>query len=188
MQNLALVDYDNLCEWNIHSQAETEYHMPQLVDDLATTFGKVFPDTREIDIRLYGGWIDEGGVMSPTANLLLPILPTLRGRRRGVIVRPSLATALIGFPDMVLNGTVRLRARRRRQKMVDGMLGCDAMYVAAAAPARVALVTDDDDLVPAALSATAVASPAIVWMRPRPFGRGPNDRPLARRGVQFQDI
>ena len=191
---LALVDYNNLRGPNIDLQADAELHAAWLVTNLATTFREVFPDTREIDIRLYGGWLDEDGHLSAAANRLLPILSTLRGRRDGVIVRPSLATALIEFADTALKGTVRLRTKQRRQKMVDGMLGCDALYIAAVAPspspslARVALVTNDDDLVPAALSATAKARTAIVWMRPRPFGQGLNDQSLGHRGVQFHRI
>ena len=185
MRNLALVDYDNMCGPNIDSQADAEFRTTELLDRLAVTFRSVYPGSREIDVRLYGGWVDEDGLPSPTANRLLPILPALRGRRYGMIVRPSLATALVGFPDMILKGTVRLRAKPRRQKMVDGMMGCDAMRAAAAIPAKVALVTDDDDLVPAALSANAVARRAVAWIRPRPIGQGPNDRPLIRRGIQI---
>ena len=105
-----------------------------------------------------------------------------------MIVRPSLATAMVGFPDTILKGTVRLRARPRRQKMVDGMMGCDAICAVAAIPARVALVTDDDDLVPAALSANAIARTALAWIRPRPVGQGLNDGRLTRRGIQIHGI
>lgn len=188
MRNLALVDYNNLCGRDIDSQAKAEFRTTELLDRLAAIFRSEYPCSTEIDVRLYGGWVDEYGLPSPAANRLLPILPALRGRRYGMIVRPSLATAMVGFPDTILKGTVRLRSKRRHQKMVDAMMGCDAICAVAAIPARVALVTDDDDLVPAALSANAVARTALAWIRPRPVGQGLNDGRLTRRGIQINGI
>ena len=130
VQGLALVDYDNLCPRN-RSEHEVEIRTAELLDLLAYASQAVFPGLRELDVRLYGGWIDEQGVHSPSALWLLPLLPVLRGRRQGLIVRPTLAMTMLQFPDIELRGTVRLQAKSRRQKMVDGMLGCDAAFVAA---------------------------------------------------------
>ena len=188
MRNLALVDYDNMCGPGIDSQADAELRTTELLDGLAFMFRSVCPGLTEIDVRLYGGWVDEYGLPSPMANRLLPILPALRGRRYGMIVRPSLATAMVEFPDTILKGTVRLRTKQRRQKMVDGMIGCDAMCAAAVVPDGIALVTDDDDLVPAALSANAAARTTLAWLRPRPAGTAPNDGSLTRRGVRIYSI
>lgn len=184
-QGLALVDYDNVCHYESRSGADVELHTAELVDRLARTFRKAFPDLKELDVRLYGGWTDERGFPSPLAFGLLKVLPLLRGRRHGMIVRPSLATALVQFPNLMLQGTVRLLSGRRRQKMIDGMLGCDAMFVAATGPVPVGLVTDDDDIVPAALSAHAASTKPMVWMRPRSVGRGLNDRILSERGLRI---
>ena len=185
-QGLALVDYDNVCRYENRSGADVALHTADLLDGLAHTFRRVFPDLKELDVRLYGGWTDEHGVPGPLAFGLLKVLPLLRGRRHGLIVRPSLATALVQFPNLVLQGTVRLLSRPRRQKMIDGMLGCDAMFVAATSPVPVGLVTDDEDLVPAALSAHAASTKPMVWMRPRLSGRGLNDRILWEQGLRVQ--
>lgn len=188
MQALALVDYDNLCGYLNRSKVDFGVRTEDLIDALAHTFRITFPDLRELDVRFYGGWSDERGAPSPSAFWLLQILPALRGRRHGLIVRPSLATTMIQFPQVVLRGTVRLRARRRRQKMVDGMLGCDAMFVAADRQIGIGIVTDDDDLVPAVLSAHSANPRQIVWIRRRTVNSGLNDHHLTDRGLQIHCI
>ena len=189
-QGLALVDYDNVCQYKKKnpSGTEVEFHTAELLDRLARTFCGVFPDLKELDVRLYGGWIDERGSSSPLALGLREVLPSLRSRRYGLIVRPSLATTLIQFPDLILWGTVRFHFGPRRQKMVDGMLGCDAMFVAAADPRPVGLVTDDEDLLPAALSAHAASTQPMVWVRPRSMGKGLNDWGLSERGLRIHSF
>lgn len=187
MQGLALVDYDNLCPGN-RSEPEVELRTAALLDSLARASQAAFPGLRELDVRLYGGWLDELGIPSSSARSLLPLLPVLRGRRRGLIVRPTLATAMLQFPDVELRGTVRLQARRRRQKMVDAMLGCDAVFAAAFGRSRVGIVSDDDDLLPAALSAHAADPSGTAWMRPRAAGDGINDRALSERGVRIHHL
>ena len=185
MQGLALVDYDNLCPDN-SSEHEVEIRTRELLDLLARATLAVFPGLRELDVRLYGGWIDEHGVHSASALWLLPLLPVLRGRRQGLIVRPTLAMTMLQFPGVELRGTVRLRGKRRRQKMVDGMLGCDAVFAAARGHSRVGIVSDDDDLLPAALSAYAADPAGAALMRRRAFGQGLNDRTLGEYGVRIQ--
>ena len=155
---------------------------------LAQAFRAVFPALRELDVRFYGGWTDEHGLPSRDAHWLLQTLPALRGRRDGLIVRPSLAMAMLQFPDLILRGTVRLQTRQRRQKMVDGMLGCDAVFAATEGLTRVGVVTGDDDLVPATLSAHAVNADLTVWMRPRTTGEGLNDRRLAERSLRMHRL
>lgn len=187
MQGLALVDYDNLCSGN-PSELEVEIWTAELLDSLARASQAAFPGLRELDVRLYGGWLDELGVPSPSARWLLPLLPALRGRRRGLIVRPALAMTMLQFPDVELRGTVRLQAKRRRQKMVDGMLGFDAVFAAALGQARVGIVSDDDDLLPAALSAHATDPAGTAWMRLRVAGAGINDRAMSKRGVRIHRL
>ena len=187
MQGLALVDYDNLCPGN-RSEVEVEIRTSELLDSLALASQAAFPDLHELDVRLYGGWLDERGVPSPSALWLTPLLPVLRGRRRGLIVRPALATTMLQFPDVELRGTVRLQARPRRQKMVDAMLGCDAVFAAALGRSRVGIVSDDDDLLPSALAAHAADPTGTAWIRPRAAGTGINDRSLSKRGVRIHRL
>lgn len=187
-QGVAFVDYDNMGGYKNESKTDIELHAVDLVNTLTQKFRDIFPGLKELDIRFYGGWIDEFGIHSPVAYWLLQILPVLRGRRHGLIVRPSLATTMVQFPNVVLRGTVRLHTRRKRQKMVDGMLGCDAMFVAATDLVRIGLVTDDDDLVPAALSAHTANPALMVWMRSRSTGIGLNDQKLSAQGLRIYHI
>ena len=191
---LALIDYDNLRGFRRKSQADFELHAADLVDMVIRAFRSGFPDIWELDVRFYGGWTDEFGLPSRDHLWFLQTLPRLRGRRHGLIVRPALATAMLQFPELILRGTVRFEApqpgrkQRPRQKMVDGMLGCDAVFAAAAGLARVGVVTGDDDLIPATLSAHAANSRLTVWMRPQKAGAGTNDRNLMERGLHIRRI
>ena len=186
-RGLALVDYDNM-RLDSPRRDDHELFVRQLVDRLPCAFRVAFPDVRELDIRLYGGWVDELGHFGPYALRLLPILPRFRGRRDGVIVRPSLATALARFPDFVLRGTVRGAAGRTRQKMVDGMMGFDAVFALGDNAASVGVITDDDDVIPAALAANAIDRSMFAWLRRRTPSSGPNDRGLHGRGMRIHRI
>ena len=181
MQGLALIDFDNFRERDKKSKVDLELDAQTLVDNVARAFAAVFPDARELDVRLYGGWTDPDGLPSRDAYWLHELLPDLRGRQHGLIVRPALATTMIRFPGFLLRGTVR--GRNQRQKMIDGMMGCDALHVAAQGQVRIGLVTDDDDLLPAALSAHDTNAGMLVWMRTRSIGSAVNDSFLESKGL-----
>lgn len=185
MQGLALVDYDNLRLGLRSSTVDVALQARQLFRTLARAFRALFTDLQELDVRLYGGWTDERGLPSHAALGLLPVLTELRGRQHGVIVRPSLALTMMEFPDLVLRGTVRSLAGRQRQKMVDGMLGCDAAFAARGGEANVGVVTDDDDLIPALLSAHAISTLPALLVRRRRTGTGLNDVALSNRGIRI---
>ena len=69
--------------------------------------------------------------------------------------------------------------------MVDGMLGCDAVFAVRLAESRVGIVSDDDDLLPATLSAHAANPAGAAWIRRRADGAGVNDQALRARGVRI---
>ena len=173
MQGLALVDYDNVCPGN-RTARDVEIQTEGLLNLLARASRASFPGLRELDVRLYGGWIDECGIHSQSAQWLLTLLPVLRGRRQGLIVRPTLATTMLQFPNIKLLGTVRLRSKPKRQKMVDAMLGCDAVYAAMCGQLRVGIVSDDEDLLPAALTGPCGS----------PEGHSADTVPASRNGAQ----
>lgn len=68
------------------------------------------------------------------------------------------------------------------------MLGCDAVFAAALGRSRVGIVSNDDDLLPAALTAHAADPSGTAWMRPRAAGEGINDRALRERGVRIHRL
>ena len=187
MRGLALLDYDNLREQPVSpSMIDREDEVFAIVGRLARTFLTGFPRLTELDLRFYGGWTDESGCLSPDAQQLLLVLRSLRGRRYGTIIRPTLAGTMVNLSHLLLKGTVRLQARRRRQKMVDGMLGCDAVVMASLADGPVGVVTDDEDLVPALLVSHAANPRGTIWFRQRrAVGSGLNDQSLQRQGIQI---
>ena len=187
MPGLALVDHDNLRPSGIRTGGDPLAETVFLVESVVSGFRAVFAEVREVEVRFYGGWTDEEGKDSPVAKNLTAILPFLGGRVRGVTVRPAMAQALLTFPDLVLRGTVRLRTRPPRQKMVDGMIGCDALS-AVRSTRRVGVVSDDEDLVPALLAARAFPEGSACWLRTRRFGAGLNDVSLRQRGVRIRTL
>ena len=187
MQGLALIDFDNYRGIHAKSRADLELYAEVLVDDISRTFSLTFPESRELDIRLYGGWTDPSGTPSRDAWWLMGLLPGLRGRRHGLIVRPMLATTMLQFPELLLRGTVRDGRRGSRQKMVDGMMGCDAMFMTNEGLAYVGVVSDDDDLLPATISAHARCPGGLVWIRSRKAGSALNDPWLIHHGLRLID-
>ena len=191
MQGLALVDWYNFRRRDQNSKADLELVTLTIVERVSRAFATLFPDARELDLRLYGGWINEQGWPSRHASWLNELLPVLRGRRNRLIVRPALATSMIQFPLFHPRGTVRSRTGRHagyEQKMVDGMLACDALYAAAQEQTCVGIVTNDDDLLPSALSAHASHPQAVVWMRTREVGSGMNDAALLSEGLAIHQL
>ena len=185
---LALIDYYNFRTPEAKSRADLELETETVLDEVVGAFGHVFPGTAELDVRLYGGWTDESGSPTADAAWLLQLLPALRGRRHGVIVRPSLATAMIRFPEFLLRGTLRGQGRNRRQKMVDAMMGVDAMYMASEGMTCLGIVTNDDDLLPAAVTAHDINGEVLAWIRARPAGSALNDRVLLEKGLRIHDM
>ena len=185
MQALALIDYDNFRRRHRKSKHDLEFDTRTLVDDVARAFVRVFPLVKELDIRLYGGWTNPDGLPSRDASWLYELLPDLRGRRHGLIVRPALATTLIQFPAFVPRGTIRGEGMKMRQKMVDGMIGCDALHMASYGQTYIGVVTDDDDLLPAALTAHCSNADGLAWMRTRSTGSAINDSGLLIEGMRF---
>ena len=187
-QGLALIDYDNFRRRDKKSKADFELDTETLVDDVARAFVIIFPNARELDVRLYGGWTDEAGLPSRHASWLHELLPDLRGRRHGLIVRPALATTMIQFPELLLRGTVRGHGQNRRQKMIDGMMGCDAIRTAMDGLTYVGIVTDDDDLLPSTLFAHDIDADVLAWLRTREVGSAMNDGALLDYGLRIHDL
>jgi hypothetical protein len=138
----------------------------------------------DLDVRLYGGWIDEHGRYTQRAGWLLRGLPSLARRRHGVRLFSHLATCLCCSPRATLLGTFRPIGRSRGQKMVDTMLAIDATHYATSGfPFMV--ISDDDDLVPALLNARAIGGKVLSVLRYRHSGTGLNDHHCITAGVRF---
>lgn len=145
-----------------------------------------FGPSPELRARLYGGWVDEYGLESWKAELIrqgISRTPNRYGRCR---IRAALATSSLHAAHHRLKGTVRIVAKRPRQKMVDELLTSDAAWVAYHWQCRMMMFGDDDDLVPATLA--AAKSPGVVLCRSRSRAYALNDRALAAEGVTVASI
>lgn len=196
MHGIAFVDYDNVrdrggTESRQPLRADHELWATDLVSAVALAFRRTLPNLVELDLRLYGGWVSENARWSPSGEWLLPLVASLRGRRHGILVRPVLAAKMAQFPLVNLRGTMRLKSRQPRQKMVDGMLGFDALHFArnAAPPlGMLGIVSDDDDMIPALLTVQDASLAPTIWLRRRAVGSGLNDSALQRHGVSIHSL
>lgn len=180
---IALVDYHNVHGLLARPGTSPRLTLEPTLDLVATAFDRIAGGWI-VDARLYGGWLDEIGNATESANVLLSLLPYLRGRRKGSVVRPSLATALLGYPPSRLHGTLRTRARSRREKMVDQMLGSDLVHLARADNVHAVVFSDDDDLVPPLITACIARSSSTRLVRSSRRAR-PNDALLASLGLEI---
>ena len=188
MHGLALVDFHNFVEPR-ENPTRIRLAADLIMDTVVATFADWQRGTRTIDVRLYGGWIDEHGSASPNAAVLLSLFPELRGRRNGMVLLPSLATRLVAMPQTLLRGTVRLHTQPPREKMVDQMIGCDAIILAQDLQPLIAVYSDDDDLVPPLILAHQSNPGRTYWVRKNSSHARPNDDELERLGlsITFRD-
>lgn len=156
------------------------------------------PRCTEVQVYLYGGWNAANSRATALAQDLLAETgrPTIVSRVR---IKPNLARGLLRCPATDLVGTYRIvpsgdsgrRSAVGQQKMVDCMLALDAAYLASTFPAEpVVIWSDDDDLVPAALTVAAIQGSCELWRR-RPHGAGMNDRIASKHNVhivQAEDV
>ena len=184
MQGLALVDFHNYVSPQA-SRTDLQSTAEELVKIVVATFSDWQPRIREIDLRLYGGWIDEAGDTSPDARDLLPFIPYLNGRCNGIVVRLSLAKTMLVQPNLTLYGTVRLLVRPHRQKMVDQMIGCDAIFMTGES-VPVAVFSDDDDMVPPLVMAHST-NPGTALLVRRTTTNRPNDNQLKTLQLSITD-
>ena len=72
--------------------------------------------------------------------------------------------------------------------MIDGMIGCDAIHMVMGGLAYVGIVTDDDDLLPAALFAHSMNANVLAWIRARRVGSAMNDIILLDHGLRLHEF
>jgi hypothetical protein len=186
---VVLVDYDNVKTTEEKTAGDVLTNLAELIPAVVSEAERALVEPRELLIRVYGGWINELGHQSRRAQWLLTTLSWHRGRRGRMIVKPALVTSLACCASDILLGTIRETGTGTRQKMVDTMLCIDALYYTQGCGLPVLVVSDDDDLVPAALASRALSSGArFHWMRRRQINSGLNDRLLRRAGVTFACI
>lgn len=183
---VALVDYDNMRQVKPErTQLEVEANLATLIGQIREKAREHVASVGEIEIRLYGGWVNERGQYTRNAQWLFASLRRHWGRRDGVILKPRLITRLAARPTDPLVGTFRAFASPPGQKMVDSMLTVDAIHFSARPSGGLMIFSDDDDFVPAAIVAGMSRSQGIHWIRVRATGQGLNDRMCTQARIAF---
>src|SRR6266496_3452560 len=105
----ALVDYDNVGRTVVPERGPTDVaiNLDELVRALSAQTAVVLPGLEELQVRLYGGWVDKSGRLTERATWLLAELPGFRRRINQVRIRPVLARALAVSPENDLVATYR---------------------------------------------------------------------------------
>lgn len=184
---VALLDYDNLVRSPERSPADVEYNLIALSEILVGEAKAVSPTVSELQLRVYGGWIDEQSGYSTRGQSMLAALPVVRTRKKGVRILPILVTTLVGDNPRVLKGSIR-NTTPPRQKMVDVMLGVDAVAFAIEGERSILFATDDDDLVPAVLACRLRTRRPISVVRLRDAGTACNDDLYASSSIGITTI
>lgn len=180
------MDFDNVMAVSSNQSAfEIEFGLSEIVSATLAYIQSCQSAVNELHIRLYGGWLDESGSFTLRGQHVSQSLSTVRGLRSGVRVMPALTIALAAFPSHRLNGTLRsYPSGRNGQKMVDTMMAIDAVYLADKEYDLMLLLSDDDDLLPAAITASCRRQNdgSVHLLRKRPLGRGLNDAACSASG------
>jgi hypothetical protein len=180
---VALVDYDNVA-MELVGRGDTVLALADVIKIVVDAIRREIPDVATLNLRLYGGWVDELGYFSRPAERILGELRYYRGRREGIRIATSLALSLCAAPTVRLIGTVR-SGTKQRQKMVDVMISLDAVH-SAIDRGLVAIISDDDDLVPSAFLA-ARSGAMVSWFRHRNRASC-NDTTLIAESVSFYSL
>lgn len=186
---IALLDYDNIVDPRTeHGALDVEANLLALRTTLVTHCQHVVIGLRELNLRIYGGWLTDRGQYTQRGEWLLKYGSIVRGRVEGVRVLPELATSIAACRSMQLIGSYRKRGTSPVQKMVDTMMAVDALHYVESDAQLVAIVSDDDDLVPPALAAVSKRRAYVHLVRRRCAGHGINDVTCMRFGVTISTL
>lgn len=186
------MDYDNATNGLREQRLSDAAANLQWVFDVVTKYVALRVSSRygrisELQVRLYGGWLDERGQATGRADWIYRVVGDMRGRRNGVRVLPQVATTIASCPDDALIGLCRKRAGSREQKMVDTMMTVDLLHFAQERDAILLVMSDDDDMVPGVLAAASYWAKPVWLLRRRKDGAGLNDR-VCRKYVAAIDL
>lgn len=182
-----LVDAENIRRTALATRADVEDLLWALGEFVEIVILPLDPDAADVELRLYGGWRDAAGAITPKGEWLLASLHLLRGIRQRIRFRPSVAFSIAKVPSVTLNGTFRRRGGKPIQKMVDIMIGLDVCLYAEEPSAFTVVLSNDEDLVPAFVAALQNKVDPLLWIRPGRTSAAPNDATLLRRGLLIAD-
>lgn len=187
---LCLIDYDNARSVTDYDISDMDQNISLIISAVSNLVTSHFPGQDEIHLRLYGGWLNDRGQYTRNAQWLLTILPRVRGRHKHLLILPDLALALAAYPRYQIMGTFRKRNNKPSQKMVDTMIVLDALHYSKQSSDGLVVWSDDDDIAPAMLVASQLATNGTKLMlgRRRLCGEGVNDNFLQQIGIFLERI
>ena len=68
---IALVDYDNIAPIKELNEVDQTLNIDSIVSGTVRYMRQHFPDTTELHMRIYGGWVNEEGAYSQRASWML---------------------------------------------------------------------------------------------------------------------
>jgi hypothetical protein len=133
-----LVDFDNIVRGDVPSSAP----LASLLDRMVGLALDLWPDARRIDIRMFGGWLEDGVLTRRGSELQAAVAsarffpfrhPSGPGLLRGSV---ELATRLAAVPDIQWNHTLRERVGLPRVRFRDGTYPNACVHVSQECPLR----------------------------------------------------
>lgn len=185
MTAFALIDYDAAKAIRPErTAADAGINLDFIGRGLSTTLTALGDTCRDVECRLYGGWVDQQNRTTANAVHVLSSLHVLRGRRNRQLFRPTLV--MKGFRhNERLVGTYRSNRRPPCQKMIDTLITVDALHLATYPDSLILLVSNDDDFTPPLIELAMFSDAQVTWCRPREIGTGLNDPCLEKAGVRL---
>lgn len=186
---IAFVDFDNIHTNRLRNRYDAVNALNIIALRITSIIRDEYSYLKEIELRLYGGWVDEYGRFTARAELIRKALSDARCRMNTILVRPHMITKTCMTADTVLIGTVRTRANPSRQKMVDVLLAVDAIHYATAKTdteyVAEFVISDDEDFVPCIMYINRHRSKYCHLIRCRKSGTALNDDTLIKYGTDI---
>jgi hypothetical protein len=144
-----VVDYDNAAIHKERSQTDVALNLDLLTSRVSGALSSLIPDSEEAILRLYGGWLTLDRQSTQRAGWLLAEMTNYRRKVGPLRLRISMVTAILAKADVSIFGTYQ----DQEQKMVDEMLAVDVIEMASETDTSLAVVSDDQDVIPALIAA-----------------------------------
>jgi uncharacterized LabA/DUF88 family protein len=181
-----LVDYDNAIELSESVHKNVSINLSVLSRRLARTLGSRIPDSEELFVRLYGGWLTLDNQLSHRGVWLLSEISNFRRKIEALRLRFTVVREILARSDLTLRGTYR----QGGQKMVDVMIAVDLLSLAPERDTSLVLVSDDDDLIPAVVAGAEhrnSRNPVHLLRRRKAAGSAQNDHVIQQCNVIIGD-
>lgn len=184
---LALVDYDNVMSAEEKNKGDTAANIYDICSIISRYITDRDPSVEEVNLRLYGGWVDLSMRETVRASWLLAEISAFRTRINKIRFKPSIVRDLIDYPTATLIGTYQ----NKEQKMVDAMISFDLLSFSKEYDGIIILFSDDTDFVPALLLASVEGGKKRrihLIRRFKETGVPPNDRYLIDAGITINKV